>query len=124
MQRWIMGLGIAFALACLTGCGAPAATKASAAKPAGGAASAGPAAPAPGEANQLAQYRSAMLEGCIGGSRDSAPSEAPIERRCVCASDQVMQGRTYAQLEDEEASGEHATRFQSALRACIARIAQ
>ena len=71
---------------------------------------------------RLAQYREDVLRGCIGGGRDNAGPDVPVERHCACAVDRVMEGRSLAELEAEEVSGEHAERFTAALRQCIAEI--
>ena len=70
----------------------------------------------------LAQYREDSLRGCIGGGRDRAGPNVPVERHCACAVDRVMEGRTMAELEAEEVSGEYAGRFTAAMRQCIAEI--
>jgi len=70
----------------------------------------------------LAQYREDVLRGCIGGGRDEAGADVPVERHCACAVDRVMEGRTMAELEAEEVSGEYAPRFTAAMRQCIAEI--
>ena len=70
----------------------------------------------------LARYREDVLRGCIGGGRDNAGPNVPVERQCACAVDRVMEGRSLAELEAEEVSGEHAERFTAALRQCIAEI--
>ena len=71
---------------------------------------------------ELAQFREDVLRGCIGGGRDNAGPNVPVERHCACAVDRVMEGRSLAELEAEEMSGEHAERFTAALRQCIAEI--
>ena len=70
----------------------------------------------------LARYREDVLRGCIGGGRDNARANVPVERHCACAVDRVMAGRSLAELEADESSGEHAERFTAALRQCIAEI--
>lgn len=71
----------------------------------------------------LAQYREDTLRGCIGGARDTVTdASVPVERHCACAVDRIMAGKTLAQLEDEERSGEHAPLFTTALRQCIREI--
>lgn len=114
-------------LAALAGCGAPAQPEGNGAKPAAsvepraGAAPAGPTT-AGNEAARLAEYREDSLRGCIGGAREAAPPGTPVERHCACAVERVMAGRTRAQLNAEERSGEYEPRFQGALRACIREI--
>ena len=70
----------------------------------------------------LAQDREDSLRGCIGGGRERAGPNVPVEQHCACAVDRVMEGRSMAELEAEEASGEYATRFTAAMRQCIAEI--
>jgi hypothetical protein len=79
------------------------------------------AAPAAADAG-LAQWRADVLRGCIGGGRDAAGPGVPVERHCACAVDRVMAGRTLAQLEAAERSGEHEQRFTALLRQCIREI--
>ena len=81
-----------------------------------------PAADAAQDPAGLAQYREDALRGCIGGGRDRAGPDVPVERHCACAVDRVMEGRTMAELEAEEVSGEYAGRFTAAMRQCIAEI--
>ena len=81
-----------------------------------------PTAAAPQDPAGLARYREDVLRGCIGGGRDNAGANVPVERQCACAVDRVMAGRSLAELEAEERSGEHAERFTAALRQCIAEI--
>lgn len=115
-------------LAALAGCGGsgPQPGNAATARPAVNAAAAPDPAPAANrsaaagdEASGLAGYREVSLRGCIGGARDAAPAGTPVEQQCACAVDRMMAGRTLAQLEAEERSGEHDRRFQSTLGACI-----
>ncbi len=98
-----------------TACGptaAPEANETNAAKPA--AAGTG----ALSEQQQLAQRREDALRGCIGGGRDVAGPTVPVEAHCTCAVDRLMEGRSHAELEAEEMSGEYATRFSAAMRQC------
>ena len=81
-----------------------------------------PAAAASQDQAGLARYREDVLRGCIGGGRDNAGPNVPVERQCACAVDRVMEGRSLAELEAEDVSGEHAERFTAALRQCIAEI--
>ena len=81
-----------------------------------------PAADAAQDRTRLAEYRDDALRGCIGGGRERAGPNVPVERHCACAVDRVMEGRTLAELEAEEASGEYAARFTAAMRQCIAEI--
>lgn len=80
------------------------------------------AAAAPALPAGLAQWREDVLRGCIGGGRESAGPNVPVEAHCACAVDRNMAGRSLAELEAEERSGEHAERFTAALRQCIAEI--
>jgi hypothetical protein len=98
------------------GCGpaaAPGANESNAAKPAASAVTG-----ALSEAQQLAQRREDALRGCIGGGRDAAGPNVPVEAHCTCAIDRLMEGRSHADLEAEERTGEYATRFSAAMRQC------
>lgn len=74
------------------------------------------------EAADLARLRAEWLEACIGGGRDAAPPGTPVDRHCACAIDRVMAGRTFAELEEERASGAYRPRFSAEMRACIREI--
>jgi hypothetical protein len=118
-----------FLLAALAACGAPARPDGSNAKPEAAATSAATpaasptAAAAPGdEAGRLAEYREDSLRGCIGGAREAAPPGTPVERHCACAVGRVTAGRSRAQLDAEERSGEYEPRFREAMHACIREI--
>jgi hypothetical protein len=71
----------------------------------------------------LALWRQDVLRGCVGGGRERVRDpNVPVERHCACAADRVMAGKTLAQLEADERSGDHAAIFTAALRRCIAEI--
>lgn len=75
-----------------------------------------------GADQELAEWREDMLRGCIGGGRDRAGPNVPVEQHCGCAVERVVADRTVAQLRNDELTGEHEARFRTALRACIAEI--
>ena len=101
MRTWLTLLSIA----ALAGCGRQAGNEAVAASDAG-----------------LAQWRADVLRGCIGGGRDAAGPGVPVERHCACAVERVSAGRTLAELEAAERSGEYQPRFTALLRQCIREI--
>ena len=70
------------------------------------------------EPQLIAQRREDALRGCIGGGRDVAGPNVPVERHCECAIDRLREGRSLAQLEAEEGTGEYASRFRAAMRQC------
>lgn len=74
------------------------------------------------ETAALARWREDVVRGCVGGARESVGPEVPVEQHCACAADREMAGKTLAQLEAAEMSGDHGPVFQAALRACIAEI--
>jgi hypothetical protein len=78
--------------------------------------------PPANEAQALSQWREDVVRGCVGGARESVGPEVPVEQHCACAADREMAGKTLAQLEAAEMSGDHGPVFQAALRACIAEI--
>ncbi len=88
---------------------------------ANGAVAANTAAAPAGDAG-LAQWREDALRGCIGGGRERAAPNVPVEAHCACAVDREMAGKTLAELEAAERSGEYAPLFTAALRRCIAEI--
>lgn len=77
---------------------------------------------APALQAELAQWREDVLRGCIGGGREQAGPNVPVDAHCTCAVDRYMAGKTLAELEAAELSGEHAERFTASLRQCIAEI--
>ena len=121
--RLLLTLFTVASIAMLAACG-PAAVEGNQAADRNGAAAnvAKPAAEAASDPARLAEYREDSLRGCIGGGRDRAGPNVPVEQHCACAVDRVMEGRSMAELEAEEASGEYAPRFTTAMRQCIAEI--
>ena len=110
----------AAALAALAACG-PAAGPAEGNDSANAAAA--PAANAASPAAELAEWRAAVLEGCIGGGRDRVRDpNVPVEQHCACAIDRLAAGKTLAQLREEELTGAHAENFRTFHRQCIAEI--
>ncbi|HYD12416.1 MAG TPA: hypothetical protein VEC11_06185 [Allosphingosinicella sp.] len=114
-------------LAALAGCGSsgqqPGNAAVNAAAPPGPAAPANALAtpaPAAADAAGLAAFRQDAMRGCVEGGRETAPPGTPVDRHCACAVDRVMAGRTLAQLEAEERSGDYESRFQGTMSACIA----
>lgn len=73
---------------------------------------------ASGEQRGLAERREDYLRGCIGGGRDVAGPNVPVEAHCTCAIDRLMEGRTVAQLDAESGTEEYADRFRSTMRQC------
>jgi len=72
---------------------------------------------------ELAEWRAAVLEGCIGGGRDRVrDSNVPVEQHCACAIDRLAEGKTLAQLREEELTGAYAENFRTFHRQCIAEI--
>lgn len=71
---------------------------------------------------ELGEWREDMLRGCIGGGRDRAGPNVPVEQHCACAVERVVAGRTIDQLRNDQLTGEHESRFRTALRACISEI--
>lgn len=67
---------------------------------------------------RLALWRDDVLRGCIGGGRDTAGPQVPVEEHCACTVEKLVEGRSFAELEAEERTGEHAARFREALRQC------
>ena len=121
--RPFLTLFIVASIAVLAACGPPAVEGNQEAEASGTAANvAKPAADASQDRAGLAQYREDALRGCIGGGRDKAGPDVPVEQHCACAVDRVMEGRSLAELEAEELSGEYAGRFTAAMRQCIAEI--
>jgi len=76
----------------------------------------------PGSAEELVQWRADMLRGCIGGGRDRAGPDVPVERHCECAIDRLTEGRTLARMREEQLTGEHGRRFSALMRQCIREI--
>jgi hypothetical protein len=71
-----------------------------------------------GPEERLTQWREDVLRGCIGGGRDTAGPQVPVEQHCACTVEKLVEGRSFAELEAEERTGEHASRFREALRQC------
>jgi hypothetical protein len=67
---------------------------------------------------RLALWRDDVLRGCIGGGRDTAGPQVPVEEHCACTVEKLVEGRSFADLEAEERTGEHASRFRAALAQC------
>lgn len=66
----------------------------------------------------LAERREDALRGCIGGGRDAAGPNVPVEAHCTCTIDRLMAGRTIAELDAEEGTDEYAARFRTTLMQC------
>lgn len=73
---------------------------------------------ASGEQRGLAERREDYLRGCIGGGRDVAGPNVPVEAHCTCAIDRLMEGRTVAELDAQSGTEEYADRFRSTMRQC------
>lgn len=78
--------------------------------------------PPASESAARARWREDVVRGCVGGARETVGAEVPVEQHCTCAADREMAGKTLAQLEATEMSGDHGPAFQAALRGCIAEI--
>ena len=76
----------------------------------------------PGTYAELAQWRTDMLRGCIGGGRDRVGPDVPVERHCECAIDRLTEGRSVAEMRAEQRTGEHQRRFSALMRQCIREI--
>jgi hypothetical protein len=111
-------------LAALAGCGSgqKAGNAANAAAPANSAAAPAPGTPAApvDEVRGLAEFREDVLRGCIAGGRETAAPGVPVERHCACAVERTMAGKTLAELQADERAPDYDSRFQGAIRACIA----
>lgn len=73
---------------------------------------------ASGDRRGLAERREDYLRGCIGGGRDVAGPNVPVEAHCACAVDRLMAGRTAADLDAEQGTEAYANRFRTTMRQC------